>query len=211
MGRAHEDRLRGRIKTAIHRCRQNKHRSTLRLGSSSFKTTSDAPLLGRSPSLVSGPLRALILECRTWTPDPLGRMVSNADNDRRTRRSSGARWLSWSNTGRSPEELSRSSSRRRRSRNWVVPLHRGASRGWAKHAGATGVASPSPRESSAARRTRYLQPRPGLLGGPYRGGLPVHESESGRVSIATMAGEFSESPRAGTTRGAVSAIGARGL
>ena len=85
--------------------------------------------------------------------------------------------------GRSPEELSREFEPTAQAiRNWVVQAERNEGRcgDGAKHRRARGAASPSPRESAPARRTRYLGESHGLdlLGRRYRGGLPVHESES---------------------------------
>ena len=123
----------------------------------------------------------------SWTPDPLGRRYPPCrDQDRRTRRSSGARWLSWCEPDGVRKSCHESLSRRRR-RFATGSCKRTAMRG----AAGMGQAPRSERScvafaerivGCAKNETSWQKPRPGLLGRPYRGGLPVHESESGRVS-----------------------------
>ena len=123
----------------------------------------------------------------SWTPDPLGRRYPPCrDQDRRTRRSSGARWLSWCEPDGVRKSCHESLSRPRR-RSATGSCKASVTRGVAE----MGQVPRSERRcvafavrfvGSAKNETSWQKPRPGLLGRRYRGGLPVHESESGRVS-----------------------------
>ena len=123
----------------------------------------------------------------SWTPDPLGRRYPPCrDQDRRTRRSSGARWLSWCEPDGVRKSCHESSSRRRRrsaTGSCKPSVTRGvAGMGQAPRSERSCVAFAERIVGCAKNEISWQKPRPGLLGGPYRGGLPVHESESGRVS-----------------------------
>ena len=123
----------------------------------------------------------------SWTPDPLGRRYPPCrDQDRRTRRSSGARWLSWCEPDGVRKSCHESSSRRRRrsaTGSCKASVTRGvAGMGQAPRSERSCVAFAERIVGCAKNEISWQKPRPGLLGGPYRGGLPVHESESGRVS-----------------------------
>ena len=123
----------------------------------------------------------------SWTPDPLGRRYPPCrDQDRRTRRSSGARWLSWCEPDGVRKSCHESSSRRRRrsaTGSCKPSVTRGvAGMGQAPRSERSCVAFAGRIGACAKNETSWQKQRPGLLGRPYRGGLPVHESESGRVS-----------------------------
>ena len=161
------------------------HRTSLRRGClhRPFKTTS-APHSNRSqhrPRAGSG------VDPNSWTPDPLGRRYPPCrDQDRRTRRSSGARWLSWCEPDGVRKSCHESLSRRRRrsaTGSCKASVTRGvAGMGQAPRSERSCVAFAERIVGCAKNEISWQKPRPGLLGGPYRGGLPVHESESGRVS-----------------------------
>ena len=123
----------------------------------------------------------------SWTPDPLGRRYPPCrDQDRRTRRSSGARWLSWCDPDGVRKSCHESLSRRRRrfaTGSCKRTAMRGAAgMGQAPRSETNCVAFAERIVGCAKNEISWQKPRPGLLGRPYRGGLPVHESESGRVS-----------------------------
>ena len=123
----------------------------------------------------------------SWTPDPLGRRYPPwRDQDRRMRRSSGARWLSWCEPDGVRKSCHESSSRRRRrsaTGSCKPSVTRGvAGMGQAPRSERSCVAYAERIGACAKNETSWQKPRPGLLGRPYRGALPVHESESGRVS-----------------------------
>ena len=123
----------------------------------------------------------------SWTPDSLGRRYPPCrDQDRRTRRSSGARWLSWCEPDGVRKSCHESLSRPRR-RSATGSCKASVTRVVA----GMGQVPRSERRcvvfavrfvGCAKNEISWQKPRPGLLGRPYRGGLPVHESESGRVS-----------------------------
>ena len=123
----------------------------------------------------------------SWTPDPLGRRYPPCrDQDRRIRRSSGARWLSWCERDGVRKSCHESLSRARR-RSATGSCKRTAMRvvagmGRAPRSERSCVAFAERIGACAKNETSWQKPRPGLLGRRYRGGLPVHESESGRVS-----------------------------
>ena len=137
--------------------------------------------------LVGTPKGRLGVDPNSWTPDPLGRRYPPCrDQDRRTRRSSGARWLSWCEPDGVRKSCHESSSRRRRrsaTGSCKASVTRGvAGMGQAPRSERSCVAFAERIVGCAKNEISWQKPRPGLLGGPYRGGLPVHESESGRVS-----------------------------
>ena len=140
------------------------------------------------PTLHKGvPKTMLGVDPNSWTPDPLGRRYPPCrDQDRRTRRSSGARWLSWCEPDGVRKSCHESSSRRRRrsaTGSCKASVTRGvAGMGQAPRSERSCVAFAERIVGCAKNEISWQKPRPGLLGGPYRGGLPVHESESGRVS-----------------------------
>ena len=107
----------------------------------------------------------------SWTPDPLGRRYPPCrDQDRRTRRSSGARWLSWCE----PDEVRKScheslSRRRRRSATGSCKLSVTrviAGMGQAPRSERSCVAFAERIGACAKNETSWQKPRPGLLGGP---------------------------------------------
>ena len=148
------------------------------------KLSSDGP---KGVVANKGYKRYLGVDPNSWTPDPLGRRYPPCrDQDRRTRRSSGARWLSWCEPDGVRKSCHESSSRRRRrsaTGSCKASVTRGvAGMGQAPRSERSCVAFAERIVGCAKNEISWQKPRPGLLGGPYRGGLPVHESESGRVS-----------------------------
>ena len=140
-----------------------------------------------NPNYALGVERDEELDPNSWTPDPLGRRYPPCrDQDRRTRRSSGARWLSWCDPDGVRKSCHESLSRRRRrfaTGSCKRTAMRGAAgMGQAPRSETNCVAFAERIVGCAKNEISWQKPRPGLLGRPYRGGLPVHESESGRVS-----------------------------